>query len=255
LLAFLLVVTPVVSLLTSPARAVDLTLFELDGNPTDSLTTSGEDASTLRLAPEGSKAVAILDTIDPVNSNLDVTFDAGGGANTAKDLGDISEWRWVSKATQDKLDLRDVLSAQYRGPGDEPHLYLAATRFGGTGTSTVGFWFLQQTIELGPNGTFVDAENPTQLGRHVEGDILVVADFESSSNKLDIYEWRSGAPVLVYSTTLTCVQAGNERACGVANATQVPSPWPLQLKSAPPNMIPAGQYLEVGRGRGRTVGG
>ena len=235
-----------------PGGAVDVSVYELDGDVENDVTVPGDDAVDLRSGSSGALATTIVD--DPVNSATDVMFQSGGGASTAKDTGDVSDWRWTTKEPADKLDLIDVLAAQYRDPtSGDPFVYIGATRYDGSGASTLGFWFLQDPVALGPGGRFVSVETGGPAS-HVDGDVLIVADF-GGTNLLDIYRWSGTGPVLESTTTLSCLSATTSTpACGVSNAGVIASPWPIVQKGYPSNQIGPQAFVELGVNLESTLG-
>ena len=225
------------------AHAVVSGVYELDGDVTDDVA-AGDDAENIRSG--SSSALATTVGSDPVNTGSDIMFNPGGGSSTAKDTGDLSDWRWQNKEPLDKLDLIDVLSSQYLEPtSGDPIVYIGATRYDGSGASTLGFWFLQDQIELDSDGTF---DNPATGGAaaHVVGDVLIVADF-GGSNLLDVYQWDGTTPVLTSSSTLSCLSATSTTpSCGVSNAGVISSPWPIEQKGYPTNQIGPNSFVEMG---------
>ena len=242
-LALLVAISFVIVPESPVARAVDVGLYELDGNVTNDAE-PGVDAEDLRSGT--SDAVATTVVADPVNTGSDIMFQSGGGAFTAKDTGDVSEWRWTNKEPGDKLDLIDVLAAQFVEPvSEDPFVYIGATRYDGSGASTLGFWFLQDPVELGPGGRFnsVGTGNPAT---HVDGDVLIVADF-GGTNLLDIYRWSGTGPVLESTTSLSCLAATpTTPACGVSNASAIVSPWTIEQKGYPSTQIGPQAFVELG---------
>ena len=251
LLASALVLSQVVYFGSGTAQAVISSRYELDGNVTDE-PTAGDDAENVRNG--SSSALATTVGSDPVNDSGDIMFNPGGGSLTAKDTGDLSDWRWQNKEPLDKLDLIDVLSSQYLDPSTgDPLIYIGATRYDGSGASTLGFWFLQDNVELDPDGTF-DSITSGAAASHVIGDVLIVADF-GGSNLLDIYQWDGTAPVLTSSSTLSCLAAtATSPSCGVSNPAAISSPWPIVQKGYPSTQIGPNAFVELGVNLEATLG-
>src|SRR2546425_4668824 len=113
-----------------------------------------------------------------------------GGAS--KDLNDMSAWAYINSAPQPKADLEHAIAAAYVDPSFPNHtyLYVAADRYDNGGSTTLGFWFLQNPIgtkngkfyKLGSNGL----PDTTVPATHVNGDLLLVANFNGSGGSATI---------------------------------------------------------------------
>src|SRR5215213_2728093 len=173
----------------------------------------------------------------------DATIFTGGGS---KDTLDISNWKHTNGSVPDKDNLVHGYAAQY---GDD--LYFGADRFDGNGTATLGVWFFQTNVGPLANGTF--------SGSHVDGDVLVLTDFQSSGANatVRVFEWQggpSGSPVLIAgsaSTPADCVGPpsvpNGDPYCGTTNSANTASPWPFTPKvPVGTNIFPVGHFFEGG---------
>src|SRR5829696_7122468 len=102
----------------------------------------------------------------------------GGGS---KDTLDLTGWKWKDGSVPDKDNLLHGYAAAY---GD--NLYFGADRFDGNGTATLGVWFFQANVAPVADGSF--------SGAHVDGDVLVLTDFQSSGANatVRVFEWVGG---------------------------------------------------------------
>src|SRR5262245_47887726 len=234
-----------------------LSTFELDGNATTgvlgtsgSTTTSHDwdqvfaDAGSPTAVPgsgtftNGPTSLALGGTFvnDPVNSNSDNTF-GPGSANS----GGIQSWSWkTAAATPSKNDIENVFAASYLDTDPTSptfghfFLYAGMDRFDNTGSSSAGFWFLQNPIATNPNGTF--------SGMHAPGDLLVGVDFNNGGTATpSVYQWVGN------DTSGSAVQftppAGTTFA--IVNSAPISVPWSFTDTSG--NTQPqAGEFLEVG---------
>src|SRR5262249_2064513 len=94
-------------------------------------------------------------------------------------------------------------------PGtDGTAIYFTAARFDNSGDAQMGFCFFQQRLIRQANGTFGPA--PGQVANHVDGDLLLLVNFEGGGLVLTIqaYKWVggvNGGPVLVTTGLVTGV--------------------------------------------------
>jgi len=173
----------------------------------------------------------------------DASIFTGGGS---KDTLNVSSWKHTNGSVPDKDNLLHGYAAQY---GD--NLYFGADRFDGNGTATLGVWFFQSNVAPQGNGTF--------SGSHVDGDVLVLTDFQSSGANatVRVFEWQggpSGSPVLIAgsaSTPADCVGPpsvpNGDPYCGTTNSANTASPWPFTPKvPVGTNIFPVGHFFEGG---------
>jgi fimbrial isopeptide formation D2 family protein len=218
----------------------DESLFELDGNATDSAATEPDD-------DWDSLNHALADVHIGASSESaanDTTYFTGGGS---KDVNDVSQWNYTANdQTPDKDDILDAFAAAYEKNGDT-FVYFGADRFDGSGDSFVGFWFFQNNIGLGANGNF--------SGVHKNGDILVLSDFTNGGSvaEIKIYEWLNGGLSLKESGA-GCDLPGDEQACAVVNGGVVGSPWTFTDKDGN-HSFQAGEFYEGGINLDTVFGG
>src|SRR5215213_515536 len=184
----------------------------------------------------------------------EATIFVGGGS---KDTLDVTGWKWKNGSVPDKDNLLHAFAAR-----NDDLLYFGADRFALQGTATLGVWFMQG--DVGPIGT---SPNGTFSGSHQEGDILILADFQSSgaNSAVRVFEWADPAVngeilVLIAGTETTpsdCVNsattpvhpsypnAGSEF-CATANLVNTNSPWAFQSKDGLANIFGPGLFFEGG---------
>src|SRR5262245_58820246 len=186
-------------------RVVPTTLnsvFELDGNavqgtlhsapiPTGSSTTTSHDWNQVytdflngNTALSGAQVISFVTDMPKSDPNSS-SFTQG-----SKDIDDVSAWHYQQpESSQDKDDILHAFVASYLqdtdDPGTDPDLliYFGADRFAQNGDAKIGFWFFQNPVSLGPNGTFV--------GTHAVGDILVESNFTQGGGvaTVQVYRW------------------------------------------------------------------
>src|SRR5215213_6889166 len=171
------------------------------------------------------------------------TIFTGGGS---KDTLNIPSWKHTDGSVPDKDNLLHGYAAQYAD-----NLYFGADRFDGNGTATLGVWFFQSAVAPLANGTF--------SGSHVNGDVLVLTDFQSSGANatVRVFQWAggpSGGPVLIAGSATApqdCVGppsvSDGDPYCGTTNAANTASPWPFTPKvPVGTNVFPVGHFFEGG---------
>jgi len=177
---------------------------------------------------------ALQFTHDPVGSASDDEF-----SNSPKDTQDISQWLWSRHvASSAKVDLADALAAAYEGPETGGHklLYVAADRFGGSGsTAAMSIWVLQNPIATKADGTFVN-KNTGLPEQHVNGDLLIVASLGNPPS-VDAYRWQNGS---LQSFTLSAAQARY-----AINLAAIDVPWNFK-DSTGLTKPQAQEFFEVG---------
>lgn len=204
----------------SQAGVLD-TDFELDGNAKVD-TVNGMDWSTANPVWTG-----IVE--DPAGVGI---FTGGG----SKDTRDITLWKHTSGSVPDK----DEITHAYAKFFDEgsPIIYFGADRFDNNGDASIGFWFFQDNVAALPDGTF--------SGKHQNGDMLVVADFGSSSEIL-VFLWQDGQLVEYLDDTNARCQVGADMdVCFMANDVAVESPWAYTPKFGVSDIFPTESFVEGG---------
>jgi hypothetical protein len=180
LAAVLSVVGMVGALLALPAGAVhDVGLFELDGN-VQSQAAPGDDWANIFANTD----TAFTDTgivADPAPQSI---FTGGG----SKDGSDIDQWKHKDGNVPDKDNITNAYAAAYSFGGDT-YVYFGLDRFDTSGSSNVGFWFLQDDVAPIP-GTPLGSTS-TFSGQHEVGDILVLSEFDEGGGgvTIKVFEW------------------------------------------------------------------
>ncbi|HKB15663.1 MAG TPA: hypothetical protein VKF62_06345, partial [Planctomycetota bacterium] len=225
-------------------RVHDLPLFELDRNAQDQGTV-GDDWDTVLVAGTGSDFRNSGVIPDPAP----LSIFAGGGS---KDTNDIPSWGHTAGSVPDKDDIRDAFAAGYINTTEEGTnhvgdliLYFGADRFANNGDSQIGFWFFQQQVSLGPNGTF--------QGAHDIGDLLVLSDFTQggSVSTVKVFEWvgsggSDGSLDLLFAGADCANASADDLLCATVNNQAVPAPWPYAPKTGAAGTFPPGSLFEGG---------
>lgn len=235
-------------------------LFELDANPQDDNTITGDDWGT---PPDAGSALKFTGIVpDPAPKNI---FDGG-----KKDIQDINQWSWKDGSVPDKDDLTNAYAAAYTDNGDLV-LYFGADRFSNVGDAFMGFWFFKQKVVAQPNGSF--------SGRHTFGDTLVLIDFPQGSNTVPyiaVVTWdpscskaasNNPTPGQCAATSLRLKSEGSglsgavcgggnaDLACAITNHGDVPAPWSYIPKSGTAGVFPYESFFEGGINISKLVGG
>ena len=147
--------------------------------------------------------------------------DTGYGSGSNKDTNDVSTWSWAqTDVTPNKDDIVSAYASVYSEQNDLV-LYFGQTRLlDKSGDANVGFWFLQNPVGLGSNGSF--------SGSHVDGDILVQSEFTNGGDVsgVQIYKWQGGGLSLV-SNQAECTggKLGTADACAIVNKGTISTDW------------------------------
>ncbi len=168
----------------------------------------------------------------------------------SKDINSVTQWRHKNGSSPPKDELRHAFGAR-----TENLLYFGGDRFATQGTATFGVWFLQGGVAPIAGGTF--------SGEHVDGDLLLVADFQASgaNSAVIVFEWvgddTTGSLQFLAGSATTpadCVgppihpsfpNAGSEF-CATANLVNTDSPWAFQSSSGAANVWLPGLFFEGG---------
>ena len=236
-LAFVtLIVTAGSALLVMPAVALDLTVFELDGNAVTGHSGTGipddwdrvchQKLTTDCSTTNDSNATAIAFASQPASGGDQFS---GGGS---KDPLPIEGWLWnTSGGLPGKDILLNGFAARYTTspssncPGSSSvgkcsQIFFGMDRFDNSGDAQNGFWFLQNAIAAngsasGSSFKFTctvpggGAASPC----HTLGDLLIVSDFSigGGTSTITVYEWDPA-----------CTAAGKPDAtCGDTNLRQI----------------------------------
>jgi uncharacterized repeat protein (TIGR01451 family) len=225
----------------SVKAAVNLNLFELDGNATASAAVSGDDWSS-HPGATGNHFVFIEDQF---NSSSDKGFTGGG----SKDDLNTSSWAWeTATVTPDKDDIEHAFAAAYKDGAGHTQVYFGLDKLAVNGDSNVGFWFFKNGIHL--TGTTTGGFAPV----HSVGDLLVVSQFTNGGqvSVIDLYEWvgsggdTNGTLDLIAHDTDAMCTSSQPQACAIANDQPVAAPWSYTPKSGAANTFPTAAFFEGG---------
>jgi hypothetical protein len=218
-----------------PAAAVhDVGLFELDANATDEAapgqdwnTVSVPPASTTRFIEDGPAA--------------DTTYFTGG---QSKDTSDVLAWKHADNSAPDKDEITNAYAAAYT-QNNQTYVYYGLDRFDNSGSAFAGFWFFQNPVSVGPNGTFV--------GEHEVGDILIASNFTNGGqiSTIQAFMWNPDDPnandnlVALNLPGVTCGTALNDNLCAISNTGTVDAPWAYLSKDGATD-FPTAAFFEGG---------
>jgi hypothetical protein len=211
-------------------------IFEIDGG---ALSTTNDDWDDF--VPGGINGSTARTGIlsDPTSPATDRIF-TGGGSKDERDVsGGGQTWQHTLGSVPDKNNLTHAFAAAYQGANTDGDLliYFGADRFDNSGDSAIGFWFFQDNVGIGPNGTFT--------GQHRVGDVLVTSDFRNGGGVsiINVFKWVGGsakiqliasgqAPGGGGTTTPFCLTNGanpaKNIACAISNRAVETPPvgWP-----------------------------
>ncbi|HVJ16702.1 MAG TPA: hypothetical protein VM686_14770, partial [Polyangiaceae bacterium] len=242
-----------------------LSLFELEGDVTDSTTQLGEDWNTVFT---GGNAIRTAGpTTDGPNHSI---FTQG-----SKDIDDLSVWHWGEGSAPDKDELITAYAAAYVLNGDLV-AYFGANRYAVDGDAQIGFWFFKNKITLVDNAKGTDDFS----GVHAVGDVLILSDFTQGGTigNIGVYKWdvveqkgqnvifgpkfvAGGVPAPDQNDThVFCLEGGatDDLACATINSAPLnPTNWPTETKGVNGNDadIPPGGFFEGGLNLTDLVGG
>lgn len=213
------------ALLTFAGAALGATIFELDGNILNDGSTDWADLflpgtvatpptvkSTL---PAGIQTASFFRDFIPGSTADHSTFTTG-----SKDIQNISgggqasgEWQCASSNNlSSKGDIVNAYAA-IEIEGSSVWLVFGSERSSNKGTAKTSFWFLQDpTVSCSAEGG-----TTTFMGNHVDGDLLIVADFDNGGNVTTIqaFRWVGGSNGYLDPTP---VGSGNDCQNGGATA-------------------------------------
>ena len=256
-------------------------IFEMDGNAIDQTQSPPllpDDWDTLfGDYPFGSAGGSGMDLVHVFVGDINTAWGVGPGfaddiftTGGAKDIQDVSEWRWTTGNVPDKDDISDAFAALYEkyvdegGPEPVRHLIFVfgLDRYASNGDAQLGFWLFQRplykvTPTTGPlagENIFSSRESDpdgSYIAHHSLGDILVLGHFTQGGTtvSLEVYEWVGGAdPLYQRATGISCTISGlGVDACVEVNSsTSGPqnSPWYYHPKSGTDNVFPDGSFFE-----------
>ena len=172
------------------------------------------------------------------------TIFTGGGS---KDIQDISSWEWKDGSVPNKDDIRNAMVALAIDP-DTGHRFIAfaADRHANNGSAQIGFWLFQDEVcRIGEtSGTFA--------GQHVDGDLLVLAEYEVGGTEPDlkVYKWEAGWPDPpnlrpLGETPQPGLEADtNHILLGPADTCFAPDVWEFKPKHGDDNTYPEMSWFE-----------
>lgn len=246
-------------------------VFEaFDGDAANDPNVVGEDWNTINpiVNPAGGGTdetppfgTAIIRTFvyDPAIAS-DFIFTGGG----TKDFNNLDQWSNVQRGTgPDKDDVEHAFAAKYidttgvqcTGPntpsGCNPTKGNQLLVFGGdrptsNGDANIGFWFFQNPVEVGPNGTFVDdSGNPAQ---HTDGDIFVLSAFTGGggTSTIRVLKWISSPSQCTASGAFIDSASGGTLCDITGTATAVGSGATNSPVCAGPGKCPSSSNPDVG---------
>ncbi|MDP3979067.1 MAG: hypothetical protein Q8P85_13945 [Pseudomonas sp.] len=276
-------------------------LFELEGNVTDEAFdetlpyTAGDDWESLFDGSNNGSPLATTEDEDSDSSTFGTLivsdaapksiFTQGG----SKDVSDVSAWKHTDGSVPDKDNITHAYAAAYINPSDiagtmhkagDMMIYFGLDRFANNGDAFAGFWFFQNEVKAGPNGTFVDSagnpavhvamqddpdsDDPTKF---LPGDMFVNVEYPQASGAVPIirvYQWDpldadgdgnadpdekggkfSPLDLVIKSSDAECDQAGNKLACAISNLVALNEPsWGYTPKSG--TGLPFESFFEGG---------
>lgn len=246
--------------ISAPAHAVTGYPFELDGN----LTSNGKvdwaslyDVSapgavpTPKVSPPSGFTSASFARDFVVNDNSDATTFSTGSKDTLSITGG---WQCgASNNISDKVDLLNAYAVSYVDPTTKANVvYFGLETASNEGSRNVGFWFLKDgsvacTASGGKNSNFT--------GNHVDGDLLVVAEYSGGGgvSLINVYRWNGGASgtLSLLNSGVDCANSGpSANVCGSTNraaliGSQVP--WLTKTKTSNPS-VPNLKATDLDRG-------
>ena len=220
-MAFLKTFLLVVSLILVTQASVTQTQFELDGNA------KVDNLDRLDWSNSGPVWTGIVE--DPAGVGI---FTGGG----SKDTRDITQWRHTSGSVPDKDEITHAYAKFFDSANSI--IYFGADRFDNNGDASIGFWFFQDNVKALADGTF--------SGKHQNGDMLVVADFGSSS-EIIVFLWQNGQLIAYLAdTTARCQDGVAMDVCFMANEAVVESPWSYTPKFGQADWFPVESFVEGG---------
>ena len=254
LLTLVLVATALVAgmaLTPMAAKAVhDEALFELDGNIADDPRVAGQDWSGFQgpVAPGDTTPVSTVFISDGFNGVNDSTYFGGGSQNN----NDISSWGWSCGSVSTKSDIEHAFASAYI-KSDQLFLYFGGDRYDPAGgTTSIGFWFLQNggALQGGSGCPDDDPATNTFSGQHVDGDLFVFAEFVGGGGDsgVSIYEWLNGSLKLLAAKSSGSFCSSDDSICALSNNETIASTWPYtdNQGSSADGQILQGGFVEGG---------
>ena len=239
------------SFASSPGGGVDDdAIFELDGNAVNDAAPGDEWANALAYPghPASGSALAQTWVADATNTTSDTEFTGGGSKDT---LGIQSgAWLWNTSKPQPKADIAHAFAAAYTLANGDIGIYFGMDRFDNSGNTTAGFWFFQDST-VGLSNT-KSGGGSKFTGKHMDGDLLLVADFSigGGTSTIQVYRWvgddATGSLQIQSVPDKNCdATTGTSVLCGIVNSGPATSPWGFMNKSGQ-TFFDHGELLEGG---------
>ena len=231
--------------------------FELDGNLVSSSRTDwanlfdavGTSVPTPKaVQPSGFSSSSFTRDFTIGSNGDETTFTTG-----SKDTLNVSGWQCgKSSNIGDKVDLLSAYATSYLDPVSKNSiLYFGLETASNEGTRDVGFWFLKDgTVSCVANG----GKNLTFTGNHVNGDLLITAEYTGSGVVVvNVFIWIGGANGVLSLLTsgADCSTAGSsDNVCGSTNRSALLGtavPWLTRTKTSNPS-VPTLKSTDLDRG-------
>ena len=249
-----------VSFASTPGGGVDDdAIFELDGNAVNDAAAGDDWANALAYPGHtaAGNALAQTWTTDATNTTSDTEFTGGG----SKDTQGIQSgaWLWNTSKPQPKADIAHSFAAAYTLANGDIGIYFGMDRYDNSGDTTAGFWFFQDsTVGLGG----AKSGGGTKFtGKHIDGDLLIVADFSigGGASTIQVYKWvgddATGSLQIQSIPDKNCdATSGTSVLCGIVNSGPATSPWGFMNKSGQ-TFFDHGELLEGGIDLNAVFGG
>jgi hypothetical protein len=204
-----------------------------------------------------------------INDKFNTTADDQFTGGATKDINDFSQWLWNNSKPQAKDDFEHAYAAAYTRSSDGHIIVIAgADRYDNSGSSTAGFWFVQD-----PNvGSGVPTARTCAVpsgcafgGTHKDGDTLIISQFTTGGtvSTIQVFTWESGSIGSALESGTQCNPlTGSAALCGTVNGVPVlTGGWSFSSKSSDAtscsstgtgpgtqaaNCVSPGEFLEVG---------
>lgn len=153
--------------------------IELDGNTVnDGAAVAGVDDwdDVYNSTDHALRSIFITDSL----ANDPTAFKGG-----VKDTQSLDQWSCVTQPVQSKSDILHAYAATYTNDGDLFY-YAGADRASDLGDSNMGVWLFQ-----GPVGCVSNGSATPFFGTHIDGDLLLVAEFDKGGRveAVVVYRW------------------------------------------------------------------
>jgi uncharacterized repeat protein (TIGR01451 family) len=185
-----------------------------------------------------------------VGTLVEDTFSGG----QSKDTNDMNQWSYNSSAPQNKANLENAFGAAYFDvSNNQTYLYVGADRWDNSGSIALGVWFLQSPVGTS-GGKFYTLKSDgtpdtTKPAHHTNGDLLLVANFNSGVATITSFTWNNGTIPATGTTLDPGVGLAVVNTVPLDGATGHPPavPWPYKSSAsgAAANYVQAGEFFEA----------